>query len=689
MAEVYKAFDLRFKRYVAIKVLASHLAADSQFRERFESEMVTLAQLEHPNIAQIHDSGEDNDLFYMVLQFFPGGDLRARMTQPFDVNEALSILKPIAAALRAAHSHNIVHRDLKPANILIADDGRPVLSDFGIAKLLQSDDRTRGLTMTGVGLGSPEYMSPEQVTGDPVDARSDIYSFGIVFYQMLVGSPPFCGDTPIAVAHKHVYNPFPRPALLRPGMPQAVEEIILKCVARDPADRYCDGSELLATLESLTPDMLETRVPDFQATVTRFVGVKAEVVEDRAAERSKGDHRGVAITQPQDASVAPRTSERSDLAATGDRESGKPRRAGMRRLAPLAFVLLGISLVSVGLYLTRRDAGQVTEVGPSTSSEPSTLLGADDPTLPDRGEANTAPASLTVQTLPADAVVSLDGGTPKSGPHAVFDSLGAGQHLFRVERDGYIAEERQVSLTAGQHYEVDFQLTPIDVDALGTIVVHTVPDGANITLRADGRVYTGRSGTEFSSLPAGPVSVRVEKDTYAVQQRTVNLARGQTLREVFTLALAVDAIGTVKIQTNAEAAIYVDNQPKRSGTSLSLSLSAGAHDVRVERLGFAPRMWSRVVVEPGKTIVLTHAFPLEVLGKLSVIHAGPWANIFLDGRSTGKTTPNVLADVSPGEHVVSLRRDGFFAKEVARQVVVISGKTVEVDFTGAMERLPR
>jgi len=237
MASVYKAYDTRLERYVAIKVIRVEKDQDPNFLKRFEREAKALARLSHPNIVHVNDYGEQDGVPYLVMDYLPGGTLKPKMGQPMPFHEAAKILIPMARALHHAHQNGIVHRDVKPANMLLTAGGEPMLSDFGIAKMLESE-QTSELTGTGIGIGTPEYMAPEQGTGDKVDERADIYSLGVVFYELVTGRKPFRADTPMAVVIKQITEPLPNPNLYVPNLPQEVEQVIFKAMAKNPDDRY-------------------------------------------------------------------------------------------------------------------------------------------------------------------------------------------------------------------------------------------------------------------------------------------------------------------------------------------------------------------------------------------------------------------------------------------------------------------
>lgn len=245
MATIFKAYQPALDRYVAIKVLPAQHAFTPGFSERFEREARAVAQLDHPNILPIIDFGQEGDLSYIVMKMATGGTLQDRMNRPMDLAQAAHFIEQIASALDHAHGRGIMHRDVKPSNVLLDEEGWVQLTDFGLAKMLAGDE---GLTATGVGIGTPAYMSPEQGQGLPVDQRADIYSLGVVLYEMVTGHPPYSAETPMAVVVKHIYEPLPVPRQLYPNLPEAVEGVILKALAKDPDDRYDSAGEMARAL---------------------------------------------------------------------------------------------------------------------------------------------------------------------------------------------------------------------------------------------------------------------------------------------------------------------------------------------------------------------------------------------------------------------------------------------------------
>ena len=255
MAVVYKARCHRLNRLVAIKILKDELSKDEEFRNRFHAESQAVAKLNHPNIMSVHDVSTHEGTDYIVMELIDGITLKQYMEKKGTLNwkETLHFAMQIAKALEHAHSQGIVHRDIKPHNVMVLKNGSAKVTDFGIARLMSQSN-----TLTKEALGSVHYISPEQAKGGRVDNRSDLYSLGVVMYEMMTGRAPYDGDSPVAVAIQHINGGATMPSVLNPNIPGGLEQIIMKCMATDPSQRYNSATALLYDLEELrkNPDIL-------------------------------------------------------------------------------------------------------------------------------------------------------------------------------------------------------------------------------------------------------------------------------------------------------------------------------------------------------------------------------------------------------------------------------------------------
>lgn len=260
MARVYRAMDLNLGREVAVKVLLESFAKDPEFIERFRREAKASAALDHPNIVRIYDFAETQNLSFLVMELVRGEDVRAKLARVgrFSINEAVRIIMSVLDAVQAAHNAGFIHRDLSAKNVLIANDGTVKVSDFGIARVLGEHT----LAKTGCLVGSVQYISPEQAAGDETDARSDIYSIGVLFYEMLAGRLPFIADNPVQLALKHIREtPLP-PSEFCPQLPRAVEDVILKAMEKEPDDRFPDAAFMADSLRLAFPEANSSQFND-------------------------------------------------------------------------------------------------------------------------------------------------------------------------------------------------------------------------------------------------------------------------------------------------------------------------------------------------------------------------------------------------------------------------------------------
>src|SRR5216684_3786508 len=282
MGAVYLAQQSRPRRQVAVKVLLpltplppNQLAA---FLERFRRETDAVASLEHPNIIPVYEYDEYNGLAYLVMPFISGGTLRDVMDLEgaLPLPKVVSYLEQVAAALDFAHERGVIHRDIKPANILITPQERLLLTDFGLVKVsAEGQEVLRRLTGPGAPVGTPDYMSPEQVLGDQVDGRADLYSLGVILYQMVTGVTPFQAETPMQIAAQHLQIPPNPPRLLRPDLPIAAEQVMLRALEKRPADRYSRGQELVvAFLAALITGSTQPAVPQDTGGTTGSLRVR-------------------------------------------------------------------------------------------------------------------------------------------------------------------------------------------------------------------------------------------------------------------------------------------------------------------------------------------------------------------------------------------------------------------------------
>ena len=257
MATVFKAYHPALDRYVAIKVLHQAFLEDPNFQARFQREARVVAKLEHPNIVPIYDYAEHEKRPYLVMKFIEGETLKARLQRgPLPASEIERIVEAVGAGLYYAHTQGILHRDIKPSNVMLSKDGQIYLADFGLARIAQSGESTLTSDMI---LGTPQYISPEQaIAKKDLDEGTDIYSFGVMIYEMVVGRVPFSADTPFSVIHDHIYTSLPLPSSVNPNVSSDVERVLLKALAKDRPDRYPDVDSMVQAFKEAWMNQTET-----------------------------------------------------------------------------------------------------------------------------------------------------------------------------------------------------------------------------------------------------------------------------------------------------------------------------------------------------------------------------------------------------------------------------------------------
>ncbi|HUJ56821.1 MAG TPA: Stk1 family PASTA domain-containing Ser/Thr kinase [Gaiellaceae bacterium] len=338
MADVYLAEDQELGRRVAIKILNDRHANDDQFIERFRREAKNAAALNHPNIVSIYDRGEAENTYYIAMEFLDGRSLKELIVGhgPAPVKVAVEYARQILSALRFAHRHGIVHRDIKPHNVLVDGEGRVKVTDFGIARA-----GTSQMTEAGSIVGTAQYLSPEQARGGEVDQRSDLYSLGVVLYELLTGQTPFEGDTPVEIAMKHLSRAPEPPSKLRPGLPRELDMVVMRALAKDPDDRYQSADEMEADLER----------------VSRGAPVSATTTESATQIMRMPSY----VAPTSETMIAPRRTPPPLLADEEFEEDERPRRPVWPWLVALVFVL---AAAAAGWYVYHQVAG------PSNVKEP-------------------------------------------------------------------------------------------------------------------------------------------------------------------------------------------------------------------------------------------------------------------------------------------------------------------------------
>ena len=272
MGRVYRAFDKKIEEEVALKLIRPEIAAEKRTVERFRNEIKTARKITHKNVCRTHDLGEEGKAFFITMEYVRGEDLKSviRRMGTLTAGKAVTIARQVAEGLGEAHRLGVVHRDLKPGNIMIDKDGNAKIMDFGIARSLAR----AGTTAEGAIIGTPEYMSPEQVDGKPADQRADIYALGVILFEMVTGRPPFEGETAFSIANKHKSEPAPDPRTLNPQISADLGRLILRCLEKERDQRYQTTDELLADLGTIEETLPSTqRAPPGHKTASSSAGL--------------------------------------------------------------------------------------------------------------------------------------------------------------------------------------------------------------------------------------------------------------------------------------------------------------------------------------------------------------------------------------------------------------------------------
>ncbi|HSB02747.1 MAG TPA: serine/threonine-protein kinase [Anaerolineales bacterium] len=392
MATVFKAYHASLDRYVALKVLHPAFGEDPAFAARFQREARVVAKLEHPNIVPIYDYAEHEKRPYLVMKFIEGDTLKARLDQgPLTSKEILGIVEAVGSALTYAHRQNVLHRDIKPSNVLVAADGQVYLADFGLARIAQLGESTLSGDMI---IGTPQYISPEQAMGvKDLDERTDLYSFGVMLYEMVVGKVPFNADTPFSIIHDHIYSPLPLPHKVNPDVPEQVERVLLKALAKDRLDRYESVDQMVSAFKNAwSQTIVPTQVAVASRTAIRQAVQAAEIASTNAAS-TKVD------TRPTPTATRPKleTPEVNSAAAPGKKRSpwvwvG----VGLVVLCCLGFATFAIRN-RLALFKNLRNANRVpTVTQPTSMPQP---IGNIPPTVPPATGKQLPPEILAAQDL--------------------------------------------------------------------------------------------------------------------------------------------------------------------------------------------------------------------------------------------------------------------------------------------------
>ena len=569
MATVYEALDLRLDRIIALKVMHRHLAEDPEFVARFQREARSAARLSHPHVVGVHDQGEADGLIYLAMEIVPGRTLRDVLREfgPLAPEQALVLLEPVLEALTAAHAAGFVHRDIKPENVLIADDGRVKVADFGLARALATGSTQ---ATTGMIIGTVAYLSPEQVERGEADGRSDVYAAGILLYEMVTGAVPHEGESPLSVAYQHVNSDVPPPSRVRSGLPADVDALVVTATRRDPSRRYQSASDFLADVKrvrALLPAprpfavTRETLVVD-SSEVARMRGsaMPAATITPPAGTSSHADAaRGA--TQPVQGAV------RHAVGADSDDIDEQPRR---RRAGMVVALVVAIAVVLAGFggwAIATGAFNQVTvpAVAGQSIDDASAALISQGFTIGTSSESfsETVAAGIVIDTDPS-------GGDSARAGSEIGLIVSKGPERYEVpDVRGMTAEQAMQALAASNLQVGTTSQGYDDAAPLGTIA-RTKPKIGTPLKRDDVVDIVVSKGPEPVQVP----SVVGKKLANATSQLGA-VGLDATIDRVYNEQVAKDVVISVKPKPGTT----VD-----SGTSVALTVSKGPPPVEVPRL---------------------------------------------------------------------------------------------------------
>jgi serine/threonine protein kinase/beta-lactam-binding protein with PASTA domain len=508
MASVHEATDLRLDRTVAVKVMHPGMGDDAEFAARFVREARAAARLSHPNVVAVYDQGDDDGIVYLAMELVPGHTLRdvIRKESPMPPARALALLEPVLSALAAAHRAGLIHRDVKPENVLIADDGRVKVADFGLAKAVSAD--TQHTATGGVLIGTVSYLAPELVVDGRADARADVYAAGVMLYELLTGAKPHEGESPIQVAYKHVHADVPPPSALVPDIPAYVDALVARATSRDRGLRPADAAVLLHQLHrvsqaladgvrddpELTTDLAPLLLhPDTGRLVAVDVPVDAadDVPTDTAADpfdsrefaalmAPSPDHEHTrSIARPSERRPGPSAPPAGGSAPA---PGGPPRRPRRSRRGPLLLVLALVLALSAGLgawwFGYARYTSTPSVLGLAKAAAVQKLeaggLGVE---LAERAYSETVPAGRVIDTDPDAGSRILDGGT-------VTVTLSLGKERYDVPRTRGLTEDQAQDALTGTNLSFGQSIEKFSETVPEGTVIGSDPR-AGTTLRPD------------------------------------------------------------------------------------------------------------------------------------------------------------------------------------------------------------
>ncbi len=619
MGVVYRAYQPNLQRRVAVKVLLGHLAKDADFVERFMREARSAAKLHHPGLVTIFDVGELDGTYFFSMQWLQGKTLEDKLAEPGDLplDEVVSVVSQMASALGYAHEAGVVHRDVKPANVIVDEAGRAVLTDFGIA---QAGNETR-LTRAGASVGSPDYMAPEQIQGEAIDARTDLYALGILFHHLLAGEPPYTGEAPIAVAYQHLNAPVPSVREKRLDVPPALDEVVARMMAKAPEDRFQSAEEVLAALRDISGVQV-TGPP------TGIGSVPIVVTEGPSAERAPAP------------GLEPST---GPLGSTPAR---------------VALAVLAAAVIGGGIYWGMDRDGSPRPEAVDVASGPTDGTPAPQPGGPALAEPQPEPFTGEVAIEPdlPGLEIWMDGrdqGLRTPTALALEGEVGDSRTL-ELRRDGEVLASR--NLTLGP--EMEGRWAPALAPAEETYTISSEPAGARVAL--DGSNLEGVTPLEVALVPGRDYQLTVTLDghdpgSWGFDLDKLTDEQRESGRIHFPLAASVPPAELVLLATYPFT-VKVAGRRRSGEGEVRLALPPGSHTVELSAPGVFYGESRSVVLESEKTREMklppTVTIPVSSTGS---------CRLSIDGREVGDLPAEVTLTL--GSHTFRFEWEGGPATE--------------------------
>ena len=627
MAEVHLGFDTRLSRVVAIKMLRRDLALDSIFQARFRREAQSAASLNHPNIVAVYDTGEEivSDatnrslaIPYIVMEYVEGHTVKELISDgtAVPINEAIEIVSGVLSALQYSHANHLVHRDIKPGNIMLTSDGKVKVMDFGIARALTDSQAT--MTQTNAVVGTAQYLSPEQARGETVDERSDLYSTGVVLFELLTGRPPFKGDSAVAVAYQHVEQIPPTPSSILSDIPDSLDRVVLKALAKNRDDRYRSAAEMLSDLQRVARGM-DVGAPPADSWATEvlpsagLVGARAAV--PAATSTVSAPAAGVSSTS----TSLPAVSSDGD-AASKAAAARKRRTAIIMTLVVIALLLIGGSVWALSRSAATPEAVSVPNVvGLSQADAKSQIeaAGLEWELNPEKVASDTVDKDAVASTDPAGGAQAEKGSTVRvtisSGP----DSVTLPDNLVGMSPD----EARQAVEALGLKWEVNSSKVASDTVAEGKVAQTNPSPGS--------KVKAGQTITAYLSSGSDQVEV----------PDLVGMSQDQARSALKAVGLELGNVTTVDSDKDKDRIVSQDPETGskvKKGTTIAVSISTGkAAQVEIPTVVGISREDAEAQLKAlGLTVTVEEVSGSQPSGQVTAVEPGEGSKV--DKNSTVK-----------------------------------------------------